>query len=65
MNHQKSNECIASKSNKIQIELYLEYLIETMDKLADEAKNLEVMEQQEQLTKQIGRKDFLKRLLID
>ena len=29
---------IASKSNKIQIELYLEYLIETMDKLADEAK---------------------------
>ena len=29
---------IASKSNKIQIELYLEYLIETMNKLADEAK---------------------------
>ena len=29
---------IASKSNKIQIELYLEYLVETMDKLADEAK---------------------------
>ena len=29
---------IASKGNKIQIELYLEYLIETMDKLADEAK---------------------------
>jgi len=29
---------IASKSNKIQIELYLEYLIETMDKLSDEAK---------------------------
>ena len=56
---------IASKSNRIQIELYLEYLIETMDKLSDEAKNLEVMEQQEQLIKQIGRKDFLKRLLID
>ena len=29
---------IASKSNRIQIELYLEYLIETMDKLSDEAK---------------------------
>ena len=29
---------IASKSNRIQIELYLEYLIETMNKLADEAK---------------------------
>ena len=29
---------IAPKSNKIQIELYLEYLIETMNKLADEAK---------------------------
>ena len=29
---------IASKGNRIQIELYLEYLIETMDKLADEAK---------------------------
>ena len=29
---------IASKSNKIQIELYLEYLVETMNKLADEAK---------------------------
>ena len=28
---------IASKGNQIQIELYLEYLIETMDKLADEA----------------------------
>ena len=29
---------IASRSNRIQIELYLEYLIETMDKLSDEAK---------------------------
>ena len=29
---------IASRGNKIQIELYLEYLIETMNKLADEAK---------------------------
>ena len=29
---------IASKGNQIQIELYLEYLIETMNKLADEAK---------------------------
>ncbi len=29
---------IASKGNKIQIELYLEYLIETMNKLATEAK---------------------------
>jgi len=29
---------IASKANRIQIELYLEYLIETMDKLATEAK---------------------------
>ena len=29
---------IASKSNRIQIELYLEYLVETMNKLADEAK---------------------------
>ena len=29
---------IASKSNKIQIELYLEYLIETMNRLSDEAK---------------------------
>ena len=29
---------IASRGNKIQIELYLEYLIETMDKLSDEAK---------------------------
>jgi len=29
---------IASKSNRIQIELYLEYLIETMNKLSDEAK---------------------------
>ena len=29
---------IASKGNQIQIELYLEYLIETMNKLSDEAK---------------------------
>ena len=34
----KVMKVIASKSNKIQIELYLEYLIETMDKLSDEAK---------------------------
>ena len=34
----KVMKVIASKSNKIQIELYLEYLIETMNRLSDEAK---------------------------
>ena len=29
---------IASKGNKLQIELYFDYLVETMNKLADEAK---------------------------
>ena len=50
---------IASKGNQIQIELYLEYLIETMNKLADEAKNLEVLVQELVLIKLIGKKDFL------
>jgi len=34
----KVMKIIASKGNKIQIELYLEYLVETMNKLAKEAK---------------------------
>ena len=39
MSHQRRvMNVIASRGNKIQIELYLEYLIETMNKLADEAK---------------------------